>query len=531
DIIWDLINEPTYGLDAQLWNGNIPTGSRSETKLWNEWLKAKYGDELIHLSGMLNTSSGLLLDGNSVKLPSGSDFEKSNIYKARQKPLIAYDYNLFAQYAYNSWAAKVRKIFRDEGSTQLITTGQDEGGITNRVQAQFYAETSDFTTQHSWWQDDDLLWDNLMAKTQNKPLLVQETNLMRYTDLRGNGRRSEQDYAKILERKICIGFAAEGAGVIPWVWDANTALNENESSIGLNRCDGTASPEKAMYKKFAKFVNRNAKYFTIAKEPEILLVIPFSLQFSNYQSLALTATKNAVRAMHYYARFKFNVASEYHLDRVTVIPKLVVLPSVQALTDTAWNKICEWVSGGTTLLITGPIDKDPHFESVKRLTELGVETRTEPVLQLNSFLTIGNERYQLNYYNTSAMQSIDQMVWKEDHGKIKEVTLGKGKILISEYPVELNTNLNTIAELYKYAAKKGNITSEFVTDCSNPGILIRPIDYEKARMYLLESETDTDEVFTIRDKFVNKDYSVKLEAGRAKLLLISKEDGKIIDQY
>ncbi|MDP4188161.1 MAG: cellulase family glycosylhydrolase, partial [Bacteroidota bacterium] len=46
DIIWDLINEPTYGLDAQLWNGNIPTGSRSETKLWNEWLKAKYGDEL-----------------------------------------------------------------------------------------------------------------------------------------------------------------------------------------------------------------------------------------------------------------------------------------------------------------------------------------------------------------------------------------------------------------------------------------------------------------------------------------------------
>lgn len=137
----------------------------------------------------------------------------------------------------------------------------------------------------------------------------------------------------------------------------------------------------------------------------------------------------------------------------------------------------------------------------------------------------------MNYYNTSAMQSIDQMVWKEDHGKIKEVTLGKGEILISEYPVELNANFNTIAEIYKYAAKEGNITPDFVTDCSNPGILIRPIDYEKARMYLLESETDTDEVFTISDKLVNKDYSVKLEAGRAKLLLISKDDGKIIDQY
>jgi len=531
DLIWDLMNEPTYGKDSRLWSGNVPTDSESEKALWNEWLQNQYGSSLNQLPGMVNSiSSHLMVDGK-VRLPVDQDLVKSNIYEKGQKPLLAYDYNLFAQFAFNQWAGIVRTIFREAGSYQLIATGMDEGGVTNRILAPFYAETSDFTNQHSWWQDDDLLWDNLMAKTPLKPLLVQETNLMRYTDLREKGRRNESDYMKTLERKLCIGLGAEGAGVIPWLWTANTLLSENESSIGIYRSDGTASPERAMYKRFVKFVTANADYFSATSPTDILLVSPNSLQFTNLQPLAVTATKNAVRAMHYYTRLSFVVAGEYHLEQVKQRPKLIILPSAQVLSDQAWFKLCTWVSEGATLLVTGPIDRNPHFESVERLSGMGVDLSIAPILEQHALLNIGNEQLSLDFYNTKAMQSIDKMVWANEQGQLKKVLLGTGKILMTEYPVELNTNLNSLSRLYHYAAEAAGVDSSFTTDCTNPGILIRPIDYEKARLYVLESETNQDVSFTISDHRVHQSYPIKLEAGRAKLLLISKLDGKMIDQY
>jgi hypothetical protein len=126
---------------------------------------------------------------------------------------------------------------------------------------------------------------------------------------------------------------------------------------------------------------------------------------------------------------------------------------------------------------------------------------------------------------------MDQMVWTEDHGYLKKIGYGKEKFLITEYPVELNTNLNSIATLYKYAQKEAGLAPAFTTDCKNPGILIRPVDYEKARLYLLESETDKDENIIIYDKLVNKTFTITLRARRAKLLLISSQDGKIPGEY
>jgi Cellulase (glycosyl hydrolase family 5). len=531
DLIWDLMNEPTYGKDGRLWSGNVPTGQNSEKSLWNQWLQNKYWEGKERLPERFNTISADLLKDTAVNLPEEKDLARSNLYGEGEKPLMAYDYNFFAQFAYNRWASKARKTFRDAGSRQLVVTGMDEGGVTNRILASFYAETSDFTNQHSWWQDDDLLWDNLLAKTPQKPLLVQETNLMRFTDPRESPRRNEQDYRNTLERKICIGLGAEGAGVIPWVWNANTLLNQNESSIGIYRGDGTASPEREMYGRFVKFVKENASYFTDSEPQDILLVAPHSLQFSVLQPLAVTATKNAVRAMHYYTRLSFDVAGEYQLNQVKGRPRLLLLPSAQILSDEAWQTLCRWVSEGSVLLVTGPVDQDPHFESVCRLSGMVPDINIAPVLDLHSSLTLGKEQYSLDYYNTSSMQTMNKMVWKQETGKVRTIAVGKGKILMTEYPVELNTNLGSVAALYSYAAEQAGIKPSFTTDCTNHGILVRPMDYEKTRLYLLESETNTDEIFTISDRQVDRTYTVKLESGRAKLLLISKQDGRVLAEY
>jgi len=530
DIIWDLINEPSYGKAMWLWSGNVPTNSQSEQKLWNDWLKTQYNNRTELLPGMLNMLPEQFNDKDGIALPNNNNLSSNNFYYKNQKPLIAYDYNLFAQYAYNNWARKIRQIYKDAGSKQLIVTGQDEGGVSNRVLNQFYAEESDFTTMHSWWQDDDLLWSSITGKAQNKPLLVQETNLMRFVDPREQARRNELEYMKTLERKLCIAFGAEGAGVIPWVWNANPNSNENESSIGILRCDGTASPEKLMYKRFSSFINRNTNYFTQAKNADILMVIPLSLQLSNYNGLAVGATKNAIRALHYYAKLQEIAASEYHLDRNNYAPKLIILPSPLTLSDKAWTQLLKQVDNGATLLVTGPVCLDPHFEHVDRLSKFQVEEETQPITLMESTIQIGNEKYPLNYYSLSPMKTLNRMVWKSDHEKVKTIFHGKGKILVTEYPCELNTNLNTTAKLYQYAAEIAGVKAKFTTNCTNPGILIRTMDYENARLYLLESETDRTENISFTDIPSGKAFNVELEAGRAKLLLISI-DGKLIDSY
>ena len=59
---------------------------------------------------------------------------------------------------------------RGAGSKQLVNVGQDEGGVTDRVLNQFYGSAGvSFTTNHTYWQDDALLWDSVAAKRLGSP--------------------------------------------------------------------------------------------------------------------------------------------------------------------------------------------------------------------------------------------------------------------------------------------------------------------------------------------------------------------------
>jgi hypothetical protein len=72
--------------------------------------------------------------------------------------------------------------------------------------------TPDFTTNHSWWLNDALLWDSLVA-ANCKPLLIQETGLQNDFQIDDTWRRSPDNQAYTLERKCALALATS-AGVI-----------------------------------------------------------------------------------------------------------------------------------------------------------------------------------------------------------------------------------------------------------------------------------------------------------------------------
>ena len=161
-----------------------------------------------------------------------------------RRPRKVRDFREFTQDVVAGWAAPLRDVLRAAGRDPLVTLGQDEGGIDERPTQQLCGEPLDYTSVHTWWKNDDLLWDGVVTKVPEKPSLHQETGLMRLEDVDGTPWRSPAIAARLLERKLAYAFAGRGAGVVEWAWNVNPYMPiDNEATIGLFRPDGTAKPE------------------------------------------------------------------------------------------------------------------------------------------------------------------------------------------------------------------------------------------------------------------------------------------------
>ena len=110
-----------------------------------------------------------------------------------------------------------------------------------------------------------------------------------------------------------------------------------------------------------------------------------------------------------------------------------------------------------------------------------------------------------------------------------ERSLGKGKILLSAFPLELNDNLEAVGSVYRYAMKVAGVTPTYTGAVNDPGMLICPTQFPHATLYVLTSESTGREV-SFRDQKSNKEFSAHLEPGHAALLLVG-EDGAIIASY
>jgi hypothetical protein len=516
-LCYDLINEPSFSNPGRLWTGNTPNGDQAELDLWHKWLAKKYASaaELASAWRVTPDSMGSL---DAVPLPTTAQltFARSSAAGA----VRAVDYNLFAQEEFTGWVRAMVDAIRGAGSKQLVNVGQDEGGVTNRVLNQFYASGGvSFTTNHTYWQDDALLWDSVAAKRPGMPNITGETGYQPVRTPDSTWRYDELTGTPLNEKKWALGFAAGSSGALMWDWD-------RESDFGLKRNDGSAKILQGIMRGVGQFAERAAPYATGLVQPEVALVLPQSFQLSVYNKSALEAQQNAVRALYAYARAAAYAVGEYQIENLGN-PKLIILPSPKGLTPGAWAGIRAKVDAGATLLVSGPFDGDAHFHPTGREKQAGLTYETVPLTAREELVKFPGGEAHLSFggdkttYLERAMLA-DKSLWVEK-------PLGKGKILFTPLPLELNDNIQAIGDVYRYAVKTAGVTTAYSTTLQDPGILICPTRFPKATLYVVTSESGRSEV-TFTDRASGKQFTGKLEPGRSAMLLIG-QDGAVLASY
>ena len=514
---WDLINEPSFSNPSNIFKGNYPNNDPVELAAWRTWLRERY-KELPVLADSWSTTAEELGSFDTIALPTIGDLNYERYGTPRQ--VRALDYNLFAQDMFRGWVKGMVGTIRDAGSTQVVNVGQDEGGVTNRVLNHFYASAGvEFTTNHTYWQDDSLLWDAVAAKVPGIPNITGETGYQPAWGPDGAWRYDELTGLPLMERKWALGFAAGSTGAMQWDW-------AREVDFGMLRSDGSAKLWENMMRELGQFAEAAAPHAQGLVLPEVVIILPQSLQMSVMNGYALEAQQSAVRALYQQARGAAYAVGEYQIERLGN-PKLIILPSPLGLTETAWAAIEAKVRAGATLLVTGPFDEDAHLHGTDRAERVGLGYTTAPleIREEEMRWPGGDDVFSFAGKKTTVLeraQFADGAMWKE-------VPLGSGRLLFAALPLELSGNLEGLGRVYGYAMKQSGVVSPYTTTEKDAGILICPTEYKDATLYVLTSETEHQEV-SFRDRRSGKLFTSSLQPGHAATVMVGV-DGRVIAGY
>ncbi len=521
-LAWDLINEPSFS--KHLWTMR-PNDDPFELAKWNQWLLQRYPDRAA-LAAAWNTLPGTT--EGTIPLPQDIEFTPRGM-NVGHNSLKLYDYFLFAQESFADWVRAMREKIRGVGSQQLITVGQDEGGFMDRLSPAFFAPFVDFTTNHSWWQNDAVLWDSLVAKQPGKPMLIQETGLQRELNLDEVSRRTPESEAALLEKKIATSFV-QGSGAIEWLWNSNSYMTEgNETPIGAVRPDGTEKPEANVLRAFAAFSKSVEGHLVNPQLPAVAIITSQAAQFSVLSDFQIEAQRKSVRALVYGARLAPYVIAENQIGKLG-LPKLAILPSPQALTEAAWQSLLKYVNAGGNLLITGPVDHDEHWRNLAREADLKVDGASEPLVYHHATIKL-NDRVLPLSYSQQAQFWLDSLRFAGG-ATLKEIPYGKGGVFWAAYPVELADGLQPATELYSYVAGRIGLKPAFELQSSvSPGVLIYPTVLQDSVLYIMVSDSADDEQIDLRDNLTGAWLTLRLPSQHAAIALIGVQSKQVIARY
>jgi hypothetical protein len=536
-LAWDFINEPS--ISQYLWRTR-PNGDPIELQAWNDWLRKSYPDRAA-LAAAWNVPAATL--SGTVPVPEEIEFTPRGMYVGRNS-LKVYDFFLFAQDVFDTWVQTMRDAVRSVGSQQLITVGQDEGGIQDRLSPTFWGKFVSFTTNHSWWENDYVLWDSLLAKQPGQAMLIQETGLQRELNLNETARRTPENEAALLERKIATSFV-QGSGAIEWLWNTNSDMTEsNETPIGAILPDATEKPEATILRGYGAFSKSLSSHLRGPVTPSIAIVTSQAAQFSVIGDLQLEAQRTAVRALAYDDRLTLyavaeNQIAEHQVEKLGS-PRLAILPSPQALTETAWRALLKYVNEGGNLLITGPVDHDEHWQSVMRAADLKLQTQVEPITYRNATIQLpAVPLARVQSKDGAVTMSFDQQKqsWLDslrfsDGSTFKEVSYGKGRIFWASYPAELAEGTKPAADLYTYVAGRLGITPMFELQSPlAPGVLIYPIELQDSVLYIMVSDSADNIKVDLRDRLTGVQVTLPLASQHAALAVIGKREKSVVAKY
>jgi len=443
--------------------------------------------------------------------------------------LRVYEYFLFAQETFLDWVRAMRERIRETGSPQLVTVGQDEGGVRDRLSPAFYGFAVDFSTNHSWWGNDSLLWDSLTAKQPGETMLIQETGLQREINLNETARFTPEQEASLFERKVALSFV-QGTGAIEWLWNTNSYMTEaNEAPIGALRADGTEKPEATVMRNFASFAKTLPSHLRNPRQPSVAVVTSQAAQFSVFSDLQLEAQQKAVRALAYGLQVTPCVIAENQIAKLGV-PRLVILPSPQSLKENTWQALLAYVRSGGNLLVTGPVSRNEHWQFRDRPHELGLTTQIEPKSYRGAEVRLPGKEVPLSF--DQQKQSALEALRFSDGATWKEIPHGKGRIFWASYAAELAEGLDAATALYGYLLATLKIKPAFELQSVLPaGVLVSATELEDSVLYILESENVEDAAIDLKDTISSARLTLKLPAQHAALALLGKQEKAVIARY
>jgi hypothetical protein len=520
-LAWDLINEPSFG--QHLWTAT-PNGDAIESAQWNAWLNKKYPSR-----HALEAAWNIPPTGGSgpLPVPAPSEYQRSGESAATGFKL--YDFYIFSQEKFAAWVAQIRESIRSAGSQQLITVGQDEGGNDSRLLAAYFSGSVDFTTNHSWFEADNLLRDSLIAKQPGKPMLIQETGVGAGATLDGIARRSLESQSALLERKAALSFA-QGTGFIEWLWNTNADMMEDgEVALGGLRADKTEKPEAAVMRAFAAFSKAASSYLIQPERPDVAIVTSEAAQFSPMGALQMEAQRKAVRALSYQSRLPGYIISESQIAKLGN-PKLVILPSPQALNDATWQALLAYVTGGGNLLVTGAVNRDAQWHVTDRLAAAHIQGKVEPLTFRTAAILAGGQSIQMSF-DQSKQNSLESVHF-QDGATLELQALGQGHIFWCAYPVELAESADAAGKLYSYVLGNIRLAPAFEYDDNlSSGVLIYPTVLRNAVMYIVESEDAADTKINIKDKLTGGRLVFTLPSQHSAVVVLRKKDGAVLAKY
>jgi hypothetical protein len=533
-LLWDFINEPSFSTRQQLWSCR-PNRDKCEATAWRHWLTDQ------NISDDEWRERWRLTPAQPLDVPAEADFNDQHGV-ADRRPLRSLDFVRFAQESFAAWAARMKAAVRtNHNPHQLVTVGQDEAGGSRSPSPHFHAAQVDFTSNHPWWENDDLLWDALVSKTAARPNLLEEVgNMFPETPEVFPGRTPAQS-RDLLERKLALSFAGGCAGFIIWIWNTWTYnRSDNEVGIGLVRADGSEKPEMAPVRAMAGFFSKNARHMTGRRPERAVVILPHSNIFSA-RNTARFAVQRSVRVLAYRLGVSCRTASEYCMDTIGDA-SLIILPAPHILRSDCWAALLEKVAQGATLLVTGYIETDEYMRPCPRLAAFGVQTHSCPVMHAEHLpITVPGHAEAITL-TLSLKENGSQKFLKAvgaDNSVLpfQEIAHGQGKILYCPLPVEHAHAEEATEAVYRLAAlRAAMVCAKNVSESSaSPGLLVRPVEFEKAVLFLVVNESNTEHQAIMQGTVLTSPqqwrHSVTVPAGRAAVAFIEKNTGRVLDTY
>lgn len=531
NVHWDLINEPSLFDPKQTFAGPRTLLDHFDASEYRKWLKARHRD-IAELQERWNLTPNELPSFDHVRPPQIREINTHiQDMAAGKRGLKWLDYTLYTMDKHNEWIRKLSGTIKHLAKDQLVTVGQDEALMGQRPSPFFYGEAVDYTTNHTWWSMDNLLWDGIFAKTFDKPNLISETGIMYVEKPNNQAKRSEEELRNILERKYAYAFASGSAGAVQWLWNTNYFMNNiNESNIGALRADGTEKPETNVSYDFGSFIKEVNHLFEKRKLEEIVVIYPYSNDFSN-RRLAFDATTKLTRILAYELNQPFRALSEYDLASLAgEPPKVIMVPSPHNFQSEALAELLEFVKTHDVMLIfTGPMSLDEYWNETERMKEIAGPTKLVNVLREEQ-LVVNNKALSFSFGDKRIAEVVKEIT-ETGILEVKEYDYGKGRIIWSPLPVELNERNESIRELYQYSLNLAGVSEHLIWHEGDvPGVYGRKLEFENGSLFIFVSEFGANTNVKITDPETDQTYKFLLESERSVLFATAKT-GEIIGTY